>query len=363
MRSLKYKNIDVDWGRASGSITSTSDVASFPDDGARSNLLRIRDVPEMILDDPCCCFSAEDFAEGSSEPDIDPKKTSRQRGRSGPGLLRYPGGKSNVVGKINSRLQTLCADLSPMAEYREPFLGSGAVAISFLKHQPGRPAWLNDRDPAMATLWDCVLHRSARLKWLIEELGTVLSVGTFENYKRKLLTIADVDDLRRHDPSLVGLAKLAIHQASYSGLGTRSGGPLGGSVQRGVTKIDSRYNPELLCRKMNSCREILTTIRLRNATCTCVDFEKLFMPGEAFFYLDPPYYKAGPDLYQHSFGHEDHLRLADLLRAETRPWLLSYDPHPVILNLYTGWSRIEKIEVPYSINGCAKKEELLISGR
>ena len=87
----------------------------------------------------------------------------------------------------------------------------------------------------------------------------------------------------------------------------------------------------------------------------------MFDPGEAFFYLDPPYYAAGPQLYQFAFTHDDHIRLARLLRRESRPWLLSYDDHPVIYDLYAGWSRIEKLEVGCSINGCNRKQELLIS--
>jgi DNA adenine methylase len=61
----------------------------------------------------------------------------------------------------------------------------------------------------------------------------------------------------------------------------------------------------------------------------------MFDPGEAFFYLDPPYYKKGPQLYQFSFTDEDHISPAELLRRETRPWLLSYND-PVILELYQG---------------------------
>jgi DNA adenine methylase len=88
-----------------------------------------------------------------------------------------------------------------------------------------------------------------------------------------------------------------------------------------------------------------------------------FGPGDAFFYCDPPYVKAGPHLYQVAFTQADHERLARRLRSEKRPWLLSYDDHPLIRQLYEGWSRIESLEVGYSINGCGKKNELLISNQ
>ena len=147
--------------------------------------------------------------------------------------------------------------------------------------------------------------------------------------------------------------KLAVHQMSFSGLGTRAGGPM--------TNRLCRYNVDTLCAKIYACNEILSSVKLRQDTCTCLDFEKLFDPGQAFFYLDPPYVKAGPDLYQVAFTEVDHERLAKRLRGESRPWLLSYDDHPLIHRFYGGWCRLEEVEVGCSINGCNRKTELLIS--
>ncbi len=147
--------------------------------------------------------------------------------------------------------------------------------------------------------------------------------------------------------------KLAAHQMSFSGLGTCAGGPMGERL--------SRYDPERLSGKIGACRKILGSSQLRAQTCTCLDFERLFEPGKALFYLDPPYYKAGPALYQFAFSAADHERLASILRRESRPWLLSYDEHPTIHDLYRGWSRIEAVEVGYSINSRTRKTELLIS--
>jgi DNA adenine methylase len=128
-----------------------------------------------------------------------------------------------------------------------------------------------------------------------------------------------------------------------------------------MTSLLCRYNEDALCSKVYACHDILTSVTLRDGTCTCQDFADLFDPGAAFWYLDPPYYGAGPRLYQFSFSHDDHVRLAELLRRETRPWLLSYDKHPVILQLYQGWSQIDEVAVGYSIHGCGQKTELLIT--
>jgi DNA adenine methylase len=106
----------------------------------------------------------------------------------------------------------------------------------------------------------------------------------------------------------------------------------------------------------------VTNVTLHGGTCTCLDFEEMFGPGEAVFFLDPPFYEKGPGLYQFSFTAADHERLARLLEAETRPWLMTYDAHPAIRRLYT-WAHVVEIRVNYMVGGRSKKTELLLSNR
>ncbi|OJW27354.1 MAG: hypothetical protein BGO49_27610 [Planctomycetales bacterium 71-10] len=274
------------------------------------------------------------------------------------GLIRYPGGKRKLLGEIMTRLAQMRRHLGPDAEYREPFFGAGAVGLAFLGHNPAaRNAWLNDRDPAMAALWDSVIHKGDSLKVMVEAFPEAVRLLEDCNYFRtlrgRLRSITDPSDLRRFPPAVVGLMKLAAHQISYSGLGTCAGGPMGEEL--------SRYDPVRLIGKIEACGEILGSVRLKAGTCTCLDFERLFEPGEALFYLDPPYYKAGTRLYQFAFTHSDHERLMRALRRESRPWLLSYDEHPAILDLYRGWAQIDRVVVDYTINGPRRKPELLLS--
>jgi DNA adenine methylase len=273
------------------------------------------------------------------------------------GLIRYPGGKTKLLKIINSRLQRMIAEFSPDAEFREPFFGAGSVGLSLLAANPGtRRAWLNDADPAMAALWDVVIHNPTSLHVTVEVTPEAMRLFGSDYYQADLELLRSItgpEDLQRIPAANLAIAKLAVHQMSFSGLGTRAGGPMSNRL--------CRYNVDTLCSKIYTCNEILTSISLRNDTCTCLDFERLFVPGEAFFYLDPPHVKAGPQLYQVAFTQADHERLAKRLRAEKRPWLLSYDDHPLIHRLYGGWCRIEEVEVGCSINGCNRKKELLIT--
>lgn len=59
-------------------------------------------------------------------------------------------------------------------------------------------------------------------------------------------------------------------------------------------------------------------------------------------YVDPPYLVQGEDLYLDSLGLEDHLELAEALRASKLPWMLTYDVSETITrDLYAGMRAAE----------------------
>lgn len=294
----------------------------------------------------------------SAGTDRSPGKRTKSKKARVSGLIRYPGGKSKLRGVINPRLRRIFAGLSADAEYREPFFGAGAVGLGLLAENLGvRRAWLNDADPTMAALWHVVVNDPASLHVAVTVMPEAMRLFAETDYYKRdhamLRAVTGPEDLQQIPAESVAIAKLAVHQISFSGLGVRAGGPM--------TNRLSRYNVDLLCRKIEEAHDVLKSVELRGDTCTCLDFEKLFGPGDAFFYIDPPYFTAGPQLYQFAFDADDHARLASVLRRESRPWLLSYDNHAVIHELFGGWSRIENVEVGCSINGFNTKNELIIT--
>ena len=231
------------------------------------------------------------------------------------GLIRYPGGKAKLLTAINSRLQRMFGDIGPDAEYREPFFGAGSVGLFLLAANPGiKRAWLNDADPGIAALWQTVIQNPTSLHVRVEVTPEAMRLFPDNDYYQDdlelLRSLTGPEDLQRSRADNLAIAKLAVHQMSFSGLGTCAGGPM--------TNRLCRYNVDTLCSRIYACNEILTSIKLRHRSCTCLDFEQMFHCGEAFFYLDPPYVKAGPQLYQVAFTQSDHERLAKRLRAEKR---------------------------------------------
>ena len=54
----------------------------------------------------------------------------------------------------------------------------------------------------------------------------------------------------------------------------------------------------------------------------------------ALVYLDPPYYRAGAQLYLNAYKPEDHAEVQEAVNRLKSPWIVSYDDVPEIRKLY-----------------------------
>ena len=63
--------------------------------------------------------------------------------------LRYPGGKSRAVTKMDPYFP----DLRNYDEFREPFVGGGSVAIHITKKYPNIKIWVNDLYEPLVNFW------------------------------------------------------------------------------------------------------------------------------------------------------------------------------------------------------------------
>lgn len=268
------------------------------------------------------------------------------------GFFRYPGGKSKLKKRIASKIHDIIDGSS--VEYREPFFGGGSIGLLLMRDNPNlEDIWINDLDLGVSSLWTTVIRRP---DLLIEKVqGFVPSVEAFYEFKEDLAVpkfLGDDDKCADY-----GFKKLAIHQISYSGLGTKSGGPLGGREQKSAYKIDCRWSPDYICKKITEINKMFSGVNVRNSKCTCRDFYDVISDTEkpAVIYLDPPYYDKGNDLYQHGLSHSEHVKLAEVLRVTNHRWVLSYDNCEAVRDLYE-WANMEVIEeVSYSITATKDK--------
>ena len=269
-------------------------------------------------------------------------------------FFRYPGGKSKLKKQIYQRLNEMIQ--ANDFEYREPFFGGGSIGTSFLNENANiQKIWINDFDLGISSLWTSLICYPNLLKSHVKNFKP--SVDLFDKYKEELTCSFPVLNSESEIVNF-GFKKLAIHQISYSGLGTKSGGPLGGRDQKSNYKIDCRWSPEYICKKIDIIHQKFSNISIRNKICTNLDFSYLINNNEceSIIYLDPPYFVKGNDLYQHGFNESDHIRLAECLKNCKHKWLLSYDDCPQIRKIYE-WAFIEEIsEVNYTITATKDKK-------
>lgn len=267
-------------------------------------------------------------------------------------IFRYPGGKKKVAGQLLQYIPNC-------REFREPFFGSGAVTFAFAKMNPTTKLWINDKDTGIASLWTTVIQNPAALCDLVQKFTP--STEAYREFVDSLISGGDMSDLNR------GFRKLAIHQMSYSGLGLKAGGPIGGWGQHPEDNpkqydIGCRWNPDSLVKGILRCHQLLKG-RCFDDRCTCLDAEVLVTtPGEdVVLYLDPPYVEVGQELYLLGYVEQDHRKLAQTLASCDHKWVLSYDDHPLIRELYKEFW-ITEMSWAYTINSMKgnKGKELLI---
>lgn len=268
------------------------------------------------------------------------------------GLIRYPGSKAKLAMKLVRLIPHEC--WGPLFsqhrwEYREPFFGAGAVGFRVLTTIDKRcPVWLNDIDTGIVALWRAILNEPDRLRRLVATFTP--SVDLFFDYKEQ-------DGNGHIDDADVGFRKLALHRMSVSGFGAMAGGPIGGKTQKtsGYT-VDCRWNAETIRKRITRINRLFKAFA--SLRITRGDFAVAMSADDTpcFYYLDPPYYAKGSQLYVHAMSDDCHKRLAEILKQESRPWLLSYDDAPIIRELY-GWAKFTELEVTYTNATWIKKQK------
>jgi len=161
---------------------------------------------------------------------------------------------------------------------------------------------------------------------------------------------------------------LFLNRTSFSGVLHSEAGPLGGRAGRGEG-IAGRWAAETAASRIRRVAELGRGGRI---TVVAGDWQRtvdvgLGMGDDPFVYADPPYVDKGSRLYRESFAAGDHENLAAGLIGAPFSWLLSYDDHPDIRDLYGSVPGLGRyvIDHAYSTTGARRRavrcSELLIT--
>jgi DNA adenine methylase len=249
--------------------------------------------------------------------------------------LRYPGGKRKLANfmallyRTNGLLD---------GDYAEVYAGGAAVALTLLYGEYARRVHINDLDPGVYAFWMAARDRTDELSRLVRDAK--LDLPEWE--RQRAIQFAE-----QPDPLELAFSTFYLNRTNRSGI--ISGGVIGGKAQTGEWKIGARYNTTDLLRRIDRIgrwRSRIEIYRLDGARFLRNVAPAL--PAKSLLYLDPPYYVKGQEaLYVNYYQAADHAEVARLIRQVSVPWVVSYDDHADVRDLYDGCQTVA-YDIAYS---------------
>ena len=262
--------------------------------------------------------------------------------------LRYPGGKGQVYHFVEELLKynNLIG-----CTYIEPYAGGAGVALRLLFDEKVKEIIINDYDPAIYAFWYAILNHTDEFVTMIEE--TEISMDNWR-IQKEVQTQKDTDNLLR-----LGFSTFFLNRTNRSGI--IKAGVIGGKNQDGKYKMDCRFNKTKLIELIRKISTYRAQIELHNSDA--LEFiERIKERDNQFYFIDPPYYQKGKQLYTNFYTHEDHVELANYFKQELgeKQILISYDNCPEIEQLYDKENQSVK-SLNYSVGTKRLGEEIFIT--
>lgn len=236
--------------------------------------------------------------------------------------LRYPGGK-NCIFKFVSSL--FYENQLIGSSYAEPYAGGAGLALRLLFDEYVDRIYINDFDKSIYAFWKVVTERSDEFCAWISDV--CISVDSWEYYK----SIQENKD----SVSSLELAKSTFFLNRTNISGVIKGGVIGGLEQKGKYKIDARFNKDALIQRIEKIARFNNRIIVSNKDGVAFLKKMDGRKEDIFIYLDPPYFQKGARLYMNFYVEKDHKKLSRYVGKLNKKWMVSYDNHEFILNLYS----------------------------
>jgi DNA adenine methylase len=263
--------------------------------------------------------------------------------------LRYPGSKARITEMVAGLLER---NLLVGSHLYEPFAGGSAVSLGLCANGFAPSATWIERDPMIYAFWKMVKERPEEL------IDRMMSARITLAAWRRLLPLREIDRPTKSNVADLGYAGLFFNRTCFSGI--IGAGPIGGMTQSSIYKIDCRFNKSELASAIRECSVILEKIDiLFGDGISFLEKHCLKMPTHSLVYIDPPYVTNGYKLYRYHFTEKQHLRLADSLENLRVPWLMSYDNHSLIRELYVG-EQTRYVKTYQSLKGSRFVKEILL---
>ena len=257
--------------------------------------------------------------------------------------LRYPGGKARMADWLVDAFWSQIG-LLDIEVWIEPFAGGAGAALTALELLDVPEAWICETHPALAAFWRVVIDDGQAFAAHIETLTPTV---TDFAHARDVVAAALAGD--RAEDFELGLSAFIVNRCSRSGIVHPRVGVMGGWAQRGTTTVASRFNGPALAKRIRRVAALGSRLRISegDGIAWVEELDGSGVEDEVFLFVDPPYLQVGNDLYAAGMDDAGHARLAAALRSCPAPWLLTYDAHPRVPQLYPD-ARILQFDAPHA---------------
>lgn len=246
--------------------------------------------------------------------------------------IRYPGGKSRAVAKMDPYFP----DLGEYKEFREPFIGGGSVAIHVTKKYPHLKVWVNDLYEPLVNFWQQLQMFGPEMRLKLMELKSRYpdpgsARGLFLESKDYLNDASNNDALWR------AISFYIVNKCSFSGLTESS------SFSKQAS--DSNFSMRGID-KLTGYSQIISNWKITNYSYDYL----LDNEWDTFVYLDPPY-----DIKDNLYGKKgsmhkgfDHDKFAKDCDECFMPQLISYNSDQLVKDRFKKW-RTGEFDLTYTM--------------
>ena len=254
--------------------------------------------------------------------------------------FRYPGGKTWLIPTVRKWL----LQAGKVKELNEPFAGGGIVSLTAAFENLAHHVTMVELDEEIAAVWEVLINGNN--EWLANKIFNFDL--TIENAKR---------ELQKENKTIKDIAFCTIlkNRIFHGGILAKGSGLIkNGENGKG---IHSRWYPKTLKDRMLAIGYVKHKLSFYRGDAFPI-LESCKDEKETFFFIDPPYTKAGKRLYTHF--HIDHDKLFALTAQLSGKFMLTYDDTPEIRKL-AGKYNFDFRTIPMKTTHHIEKNEIIIS--
>lgn len=254
--------------------------------------------------------------------------------------FRYPGGKTWLIPTVR---KWLLQDEKPK-KLSEPFAGGGIVSLTAAFENLANHVTMVELDEEIAAVWEVLINGDN--EWLANKIFNfdLTTENVNEAFQKENKTINEI-----------AFCTILKNRIFHGGIITKGSGLIkNGENGKGIR---SRWYPKTLKDRMLAISYVKHKMSFYKgdafSTLESCRYEK-----ETFFFIDPPYTKAGKRLYTHF--DIDHDKLFALTAQLSGRFMLTYDDTPEIRKLAEKY-KLDFRTIPMKTTHHIEKNEIILS--